>query len=124
MPKEIFPKEGRVSLIPKTAAKLLNLGFDVLVESMAGVLSGFTDEDYIESGATIVNKYELYDKTDILIKIHPPQFDVKNNCNEVQLYSKIKFLFSYIYPMTNIDLVKKLVMNKQLTVIACDCVPR
>ena len=124
VPKEIFPNEKRVSIVPKTVLMLMNIGFDVFLESGAGISAGYSDTDYANYGATIVNAKELYEKTDILVKIRPPQFNSINNIHESQLYSNIKFLISHIYPRTNTELIEKLVKNRQITVIANDCVPR
>lgn len=124
IPKEVFPGEKRVSIVPKIIPKLLAVGFDVVVEEGAGIDAGFSDYDYIRSGAKVVSYQELYEKTDILIKIRPPQIDPIRNYHETQMYSEIKFLISYIYPRTNTDLIERLTKLKQITVIGCDCVPR
>ncbi len=124
VPKEVYPGEKRVSIVPKLIPKLLAVGFDVIVEQGAGNNAGYHDSEYIKVGARVVSYQELYEKTDILIKIRPPQLDPIRNYHESQMYTEIKFLISYIYPRTNTDLIERLTKFKQITVIACDCVPR
>jgi H+-translocating NAD(P) transhydrogenase subunit alpha len=53
VPKETRPGEKRVAAAPATIAKLIKLGFDVTVESDAGLTALFTNENYQEAGAKV-----------------------------------------------------------------------
>ena len=46
IPKEIYPGENRVACVPDVAAKYIKQGFEVQVESDAGLKAGFTNENY------------------------------------------------------------------------------
>ncbi len=50
--KESRPGETRVAVTPATTRQLLGLGYEVVVAPGAGALSSFTDEAYVEAGAT------------------------------------------------------------------------
>lgn len=68
--KEIKNNEGRVALTPIEVIGLTDQKIDVLVEKDAGNLSGFTNQDYISAGATIIsNKEELFHSSNILVKV-------------------------------------------------------
>ena len=54
IPKEIKNNENRVGLTPAGVQSLVKKGHQVLVETNAGLGSGFGDEDYAKQGATIV----------------------------------------------------------------------
>jgi len=54
VPKESFPGERRVALIPPAVASLAKVGLEVVVESGAGLEAGFTDEAYTKAGARVV----------------------------------------------------------------------
>ena len=54
VPRESAPGEQRVALTPESAAKLQAGGFGVVVERGAGVLAGFTDEQYAEIHAAVM----------------------------------------------------------------------
>ena len=54
IPKEIKNNENRVGLTPAGVQSLVKKGHQVLVETNAGLGSGFADEDYAKQGATIV----------------------------------------------------------------------
>ncbi|HET9315825.1 MAG TPA: Re/Si-specific NAD(P)(+) transhydrogenase subunit alpha [Vicinamibacteria bacterium] len=58
VPKEIFPAERRVALIPASIAALTKAGCRVLVESNAGYLAGYTDAAYEHKGAAIASSRE------------------------------------------------------------------
>lgn len=69
--KETVDGETRVAASPETVKKLINLGYTVLVEKGAGLLSLITDEDYKEAGAKTVAANEA-DKADIILKLRRP----------------------------------------------------
>ena len=53
VPREIFPGEKRVATVPDAVAKLIKLGFQVVVQSGAGELANLSDDDYRAAGASI-----------------------------------------------------------------------
>ena len=56
IPKEIKNNENRVALTPAGVQSLVAKGHEVLIETNAGLGSGFTDADYEKQGAKIVSK--------------------------------------------------------------------
>jgi H+-translocating NAD(P) transhydrogenase subunit alpha len=74
IPKESWPGETRVALIPAGAAALKKTGLDVAVESGAGAAAGFTDDAYRQQGASILGRDEIFDSADILLTVRavPP----------------------------------------------------
>src|SRR4028119_1693891 len=55
VPKEIKDMEGRVSMQPDGVAELVHHGHEVVVQAGAGAGAGFTDEEYAEAGARLVD---------------------------------------------------------------------
>lgn len=73
IPKEVFPGENRVALIPASIASLTKAGLEVLVESGAGAGSHITDQAYLEAGAHIAPTVDaLHEAADIVFKVRPP----------------------------------------------------
>jgi NAD(P) transhydrogenase subunit alpha len=74
IPKETWPGETRVAVIPAGAATLKKAGLDVAVESGAGAAAGFTDDAYREQGAAILTAAELFQGADLLLTVRatPP----------------------------------------------------
>ena len=73
IPKEVKKDECRVSLTPEGAKMLTSEGHQVLVESMAGVLSGFDDQQYLNNKASILTDCTtIWEKSDIIVKVKEP----------------------------------------------------
>ena len=71
VPKEIKDKENRVALTPDGAKQLFDNGHKVFVERNAGLGSGFKDEEYVKSGAKIVDTSEAWG-CDTVVKVKEP----------------------------------------------------
>jgi NAD(P) transhydrogenase subunit alpha len=69
IPKETWPGETRVAVIPAGAAALKKAGVDVAVESGAGEAAGFTDEAYVQHGAAILARPDIFDGADVLLTV-------------------------------------------------------
>ncbi len=91
-PKEIKNQEYRVGLIPSTVRDLANKNHQILIEKNAGLGSGFSDSEYVRSGAEIVEKAsEIYEKVDLIIKVKEPQL------SERKMLKTGQVLFTYLH---------------------------
>ncbi|MDI3317420.1 MAG: alanine dehydrogenase [Bacillota bacterium] len=73
VPREIKEDEARVALTPAGAAALVHEGHQVLVESGAGLGSGFDDESYAQQGATVVPQAaDAWTQVDLVLKVKEP----------------------------------------------------
>jgi len=125
VPKEVLEGEKRVSITPSIAKKLIKIGFKVKVEKGAGEMAGFYDGQYERAGCQIIETQELWENTEIIVKVRPPMFNKKLGYHEANSLQKTNLLISYIYPAQNEELVKMLSENKSnLSVLALDCTPR
>lgn len=67
------PKDTRVAISPNAVKHYQKLGFEVALETKAGLAAGFTDEDYSAQGASIIAKpQDLLSKTQVLLALNPP----------------------------------------------------
>ena len=74
IPKEIKILEGRIALIPEAAGELVKHGQQVCIEKSAGVLSGYSDDDYRAVGVDILpDAKSLYDFAEMIVKVKEPQ---------------------------------------------------
>jgi NAD(P) transhydrogenase subunit alpha len=71
IPTESLPGETLVAATPKTAAQLVALGYDVIVESGAGTAATFADEAYLAAGAKIATADEVW-AGDVVLKVNEP----------------------------------------------------
>jgi NAD(P) transhydrogenase subunit alpha len=124
IPKEIHPGEKRVATTPDIAEKIIKLGFEVNIESGAGLEANISDEAYKEVGCSIrKNAKTLWKNVDIVMKVRPPETHPEFAIDESGLLSNDGCLISFIWPAQNDDLMQKLA-SKNATVLAMDCVPR
>ena len=114
--KEAAP-ERRVAVLPEVADQFVKLGLKVAIENDAGKSSFAYDEDYKKMGAEVMNRAEIMDKADMIIKINLPSDD------EVNALKPGKILLSIIQPLFHIDLVNKL-KDKKVTAFGMDVIPR
>jgi alanine dehydrogenase len=91
-PKEIKPQEYRVGMTPGAAREAVNAGHNVLIETNAGVGSGFVDADYVAAGATILPTAEdVFAKADMIVKVKEPQAIERKRLRAGQI------LFTYLH---------------------------
>lgn len=70
VPAETFPGERRVALVPLVLPRLIKAGLKVLIQSNAGVMAGFTDGAYLESGAEIASsREEIFARADLVLQV-------------------------------------------------------
>jgi alanine dehydrogenase len=92
IPKEIKDHEFRVGLAPDGARELVRAGHKVILETEAGMGSGFEDSLYKEAGAQLVaDKTVLFDRADLIVKVKEPQ------PAEYPLFRKAQGLFTFLH---------------------------
>jgi alanine dehydrogenase len=73
VPKEIKEQEQRVALLPSATKQLTKHGHSVLVETNAGLGSGYSDQDYVKAGAEIVEQTkDVFARADMIVKVKEP----------------------------------------------------
>jgi NAD(P) transhydrogenase len=108
VPRETFPGEQRVALTPANTALLLKKGFSkVLVERQAGTSAQFLDEQYAAAGATLVSRDELFQSSDIMLKVRAPL-----QGQETDQVKEGSTVISFLYPMQNKSIVESLASRK------------
>jgi NAD(P) transhydrogenase, alpha subunit len=117
-PKEIYEGEARVALTPDSAVQLQKLGHTCFIQSGAGLLAGFTDDDYAKAGVTVIEGAQpLFEAVDFVVKVRPPTEA------EIAWLKKGQTLISFFYPAQNKDLLEE-AQKTGANVIAMDMVPR
>lgn len=92
VPKEIKNNENRVALTPAGAAELVKRGHTVYVQANAGMGSGFKDEVYVATGASILPTIEeVYAIADMIIKVKEPIE------SEYKLVKKGQIFYTYFH---------------------------
>jgi len=105
--------ETRVAATPATVTQLLGLGYEVVVESQAGVASGFTDRAYTEAGASIGDAWAA----EVVLKVNAPSGD------EIARLHADATVVGVLAPAQRPELVQEL-SSRGVTALALDSVPR
>ncbi len=69
IPKETFPGETRVALVPGVMNLTKRLGAEILLETGAGLKAGFVDKEFEDKGAKIVSRDEVFAQADIIAQV-------------------------------------------------------
>jgi alanine dehydrogenase len=107
VPKEVKTEEYRVSMTPHGVAELVLLGHEVLVQSLAGEGSGYTDELYVQAGAILLDDVvELFNLADMIVKVKEPIE------SEYELFKDGQILFTYLHLAADRRLTEFLLSKK------------
>ena len=112
IPKEISYQENRISLSPDAVALLVSNGHKIVIEKGAGVNANFSDEDYSDSGATIVYNIKDVYKANIILKIEPP------TTSEIKMMQKGQILISALQLTTIDEKYINLLLKSEITALA------
>ena len=107
LPKEIKDNEYRVGLTPAGVQALADAGHELFVERSAGEGSGFSDEQYVEAGAKILDTAdEVWQTGEMIVKVKEPIAPEYPRMREDQL------LFTYLHLAPEFELTKQLLERK------------
>jgi alanine dehydrogenase len=116
VPKEIKDMEGRVSMQPDGVAELVHHGHEVFVQTGAGGGAGFSDEEYGEAGARLVDgPEEIFEAADLIVKVKEPVPEEYDRFREGQQ------LFTYLHLAADKGLTEFL-MERKINSIAYETV--
>ncbi len=116
LPKEIKNHEYRVGLTPESVHSLIAKNHNVLIESNAGIGSGFSDDDYIRVGGNILyTAKDIFSNSDLIIKVKEPQIE------EIELIKEDQIIFTYLHLASSKNLTNQL-LNKKCISIAYETI--
>ena len=111
VPSEIKAQESRVGLTPQSVKELVKDNHIVLIQNNAGLGAGFSNSDYENSGAKIVNSAEdVFNDSEMIIKVKEPLM------NEVEMLRENQILFTYLHLSAAPQLTKGLIDSKSICI--------
>ncbi|MBA2872836.1 alanine dehydrogenase [Anoxybacillus calidus] len=103
VPKEIKNNENRVAITPAGVMSFVNAGHKVIIEKDAGIGSGFTNEDYMNAGAQIIdNAADVWMQADMVMKVKEPL------ASEYKYFRPGLILFTYLHLAAEPELAREL----------------
>jgi NAD(P) transhydrogenase subunit alpha len=114
VPRERAEGERRVALVPELVSRLVDGGFEILVEPGAGEAASFPDASYQEAGARLEG--DPY-QADAVVKVQGPNADEAARLREGQV------LIGFLQPLTNTEGIERL-SERGVTAFAMESIPR
>lgn len=115
--RETAPGERRVALVPEALGRLISAGHEILVEAGAGAGCFFTDEAYVEAGATVLPTDELYARAEVILRVQKPSAEEAARLRSGQI------LIGLLQPLLDPALMATLA-ERGVTVLSLDLIPR
>ena len=121
VPKERLLGEARVAVSPETVKKLKTIGFDIVIESGAGEAASFSDNLYVEAGASISNDFStMIGGATIILKVRGPE---EGSGDDLSEYSSANILIANLSALDKRDSIDKLAATG-ITAFAMELMPR
>jgi len=109
IPKESFPGERRVAMVPAAVPSLTKAGFEVAIEAGAGVSAGYLDKDYTDKGAKILgSRAEIFQTADIVVQVLCYGSNDRTGKEDVALYRRGQFLVGFLRPLGSLETLQEI----------------
>ncbi len=124
VPRESFPGERRVALVPAAVPNLTKAGLQVVVEAGAGAAAGYPDADYAAKGAKIAtDRAEVFRAADIVAQILCYGSNDKTGKADVPLFRSGQVLIGFLRPLGSIETIQE-IAAKGVTSFSVELMPR
>ena len=109
VPRESFPGERRVALVPAVIANLAKAGVEVLVETGAGVEAGYPDSAFTAKGGKIAgSRAEVFAAADVIAQVLCYGSNDRTGKADLPLFRKGQVLVGFLRPMGALETVQDL----------------
>jgi NAD(P) transhydrogenase subunit alpha len=109
VPRESFPGERRVALVPSVIANLAKAGLEVLVEAGAGIEAGYPDADYAAKGAKIASsRAEVFRAADVITQVLCYGSNDQTGAADIPLLRRGQSLMGFLRPLGDLHTVQEI----------------
>jgi proton-translocating NAD(P)+ transhydrogenase subunit alpha len=124
VPRESFPGERRVAMVPAVIPSLTKAGLEVVVEAGAGLSAGYLDADYTAKGAKILpTRADVFGAADIVIQVLCYGSNDRTGKADVPLYRPNQALIGFLRPLGSLDTIQE-IASKGVTAFSIELMPR
>jgi NAD(P) transhydrogenase subunit alpha len=124
VPREGYPGERRVALVPAMLPNLKKAGLDVLVQAGAGQAAGYLDAEYVEKGAKLAaSREEVFASADILVQFLGHGANDKTGSADLPLLRKGQALVGFLRPLGTVKTVQE-IAERGVTSFSVELMPR
>ncbi len=124
VPKETFPGERRVALVPVIVPNLLKAGFQVLVEAGAGMSAGYPDAEYEAKGAKLAaSRGEVFKSADVIVQVLSFGSNDATGKDDLPLFRPDQTVVGFHRPFGSIEAAQQLAATR-VTSFSVELMPR
>jgi len=124
VPRESFPGERRVAMVPAVIPSLTKAGLEVVVEADAGREAGYLDADYAAKGAKILpTRADVFGAADIVIQVLCYGSNDRTGKADVPLYRSNQALIGFLRPLGSLDTIQD-IASKGVSAFSIELMPR
>ena len=124
VPREIYPGERRVALVPAVIPNLKKAGLEAQVEIGAGLQAGYPDTEYLDKGAKMVqDRAELFRAADIIVQFLCHGANDKNGSADLALMHKGQVVVGFLRPLGAVRTLQE-IADTGVTSFSVELMPR
>src|SRR6202140_5242155 len=124
VPKESYPGERRVALVPAVIPNLIKAGFEIAIEKGAGVEAGYPDALYVEKGAKILpDRAAIFAAADIVVQVLCYGSNYITGKADLPLMRRGQVLIGFVRPLGSSEVVQE-IAHAGVTAFSVEFVPR
>lgn len=124
VPKEIYPGERRVALVPAVIPNLKKAGLEVHVQAGSGLLAGYPDSEYADKGAKLVpSRAEIFQNADIVVQFLCHGANDKNGTEDLPLMRRGQVLVGFVRPLGTPKTLQE-IAQRGVTAFSVEMIPR
>jgi proton-translocating NAD(P)+ transhydrogenase subunit alpha len=124
VPKESYPGERRVALVPVAIPNLTKAGFEVVVEAGAGAGAGYPDSLYVDKGAKILpDRAAVFAQADIIVQVLCYGSNDVTGKADLPLMRRGQALIGFLRPLGSVEVIQQIAQTGA-TSFAVEFMPR
>jgi H+-translocating NAD(P) transhydrogenase subunit alpha len=124
VPKESYPGERRVALVPVAIPNLTKAGFEVVVEAGAGAGAGYPDSLYVDKGAKILpDRAAVFAQADIIVQVLCYGSNDVTGKADLPLMRRGQALIGFLRPLGSVEVIQQIAQTG-VTSFAVEFMPR
>ena len=124
VPRETYPGEKRVALVPAVIPTLAKAGLEVVIQTGAGAAAGYPDADYLAKGAKILaTRGEVFHAADVVVQVLCYGSNDKTGDADLPLLRSNQILAGFLRPLGSLDTIQK-IAARGVTSFSVELMPR
>ncbi len=124
VPRESFPGERRVALVPAVIPNLAKAGYEVAVEAGAGLAAGYLDAEYAAKGAKLVpERAEVFRLADVVVQVLCYGSNDRTGRADLPLLRSGQILVGFLRPLGALETIQEIAATG-VTAYSIELMPR